>query len=61
MECMWKTIYDNAHLFTCDNCPIKKYNCCGTTERDFEELKHCIDLDIQKLKVIREKIIDKME
>ena len=58
MECIRETFYD---IFSCNDCPIKKYNCCEATEENFKKLKYRIDLDIQRLEEYREKAIDKIE
>lgn len=61
MNCMLYQLIDTANLFTCDNCPIKKYNCCGTTQRDYEELLSRLQLDIQKCEALRKKVLDNLE
>lgn len=61
MGCMLFQLIDNAQLFDCTNCPIAKYNCCGNTERDYQELLSRLQLDIQKLEVLRKRVLDKME
>lgn len=62
MGCMLCELIDTAHLFSCTtNCPIRKYNCCGTSQADYEELVYRLDLDIQKLQALRKIVVDKME
>ena len=61
MSCMLHQLIDTAHLFDCTNCPIAKYNCCGNSERDYEELLSRLQIDIQKLEALRKKVLDKME
>lgn len=61
MGCMLYQLINTAHLFDCSNCPIRKYNCCQTNQSDYEELAYRLELDIQKLEVLRKKVVDKME
>lgn len=58
MNCMWELLFDN-HSFTCNNCPIKKYNCCGLSDRDFDELISRLRLDKQKIDVILNRVLEK--
>lgn len=60
-DCMLKMIYSNSHLFTCKNCPIAKYHCCEFNSQNVYLLIHFLDRDIQKLQVIKEKLVDKLK
>lgn len=59
-NCMLKMIYSNSHLFTCKNCPIAKYHCCEFNSQNIDLLIHLLNMDIQKLQVIKEKLVDKL-
>ena len=56
--CMLKMIYSNSHLFTCENCPIAKYHCCEFNNQNVYSLIQLLNKDIQKLQVIKEKLVD---
>ena len=60
-DCMLKMIYSNSHLFTCKNCPIAKYHCCEFNSQNVYLLIHFLDRDIQKLQVIKEKLVDRLK
>lgn len=59
--CTLANLIDTADLFSCSNCPIVKYNCCGNTEADYDELNYRLRLEIQRLEALRKKVLDKME
>lgn len=52
-----KTV-ENKRWFCYGHCPIEYFDCCGISDNNIEELKSRIDLEITKLKLVRE-MLDK--
>lgn len=58
--CLWEFItketLENKRWFCECQCPISNFNCCGISDRNIDVLKSEIDLEITKLKLIKEMI-----
>lgn len=60
-ECMLDFLLeDGKKYFTCKNCPIQKYNCCKMSIENETELLSRLQIDIDKLSILKEKVLDKI-